>query len=79
MDGQPSISSHLLPNLEDQILQLIQETLNLIKKALYYAITKVFNQSIDKIIDGISRLNHCSLIFINEDLLGAIKTKSKKD
>lgn len=51
MDGQPSISSHLLPNLEDQILQLIQETLNLIIKVLYYAITKVFNQSIDKTID----------------------------
>lgn len=49
--NQQAISSYLLPNLKDQILQMIQRMLNLIKQLIYYAIIKTIVIAITMIIN----------------------------
>lgn len=40
----PAVTSYLLPDLKDQILQLTEKTLNLIKQVINATVTKTFDQ-----------------------------------
>lgn len=63
--------SHLFLDSEDQILQLIKKTLNLIKQVINVAITKVYNQLL--------RLKYCWLTIKFKNLLINIKNIYEKD
>ncbi len=79
MSDWPATSSHLLPNPEDQIPELIQETLNLIKQAVYHTVTKDFDITVTKAFNQRLGPDHRHPVFVNKDLSANVENIPEKD